>query len=946
MGIGHVDLENKIGKFWEENKTFEKSVERRPKDKEYIFYDGPPFATGTPHYGHILGLTSKDLFPRYWTMKGFRVERRWGWDCHGLPIENIAEKELGIKNKKQIEEMGIDKFNEFCRSKVFGFINEWKKTVKRMGKWIEFDNSYKTMDSSYMETVWWIFKTLHDKGYVYEGKKVLMYCPRCQTPIANAEIDMDNSYKDITEKTITTKFELKDEKGTYFLAWTTTPWTLIGNAALAVNENLTYVKVESGTEKYILIKDRLKEVFKNKTYKILEEFKGSKLVGKNYLPLYSLETKNKGHYVIAGGNEVTSEDGTGIVHMATYGEFDYEMIKKYKLPIFQHIGNNGTLVAGPKEWLGMWFKEVDKKVLEDLDNRGVTFSTENYTHSYPFCYRCNTPLIYNAVASWFIDITKIKKEILKRGKEIKWHPASKMEKRFLNIVKTAPDWCIARNRYWATAIPVWKCSCGNQKIIGSIEELSKSAIEKVPKDLDLHKHIVDNIHLKCEKCGKKMERIPEVLDCWMESGAMPYASKHYPFENKEKFDSIFPADFVSEYVAQVRTWFYYMHVLGVLLFDHAPFQHVVVTGNILASDGQKMSKSKNNFPDPSLMFDKFGADSLRFYLMSNPVMNGEDINFNEEVLKDINRKVYGLLSNIKSFYELFNDGKGELDNTKSKNLLDIWLISKTNKLIKDVTESLDNYDTVNACAKILDYIGELSTWYVRRSRDRFKGKDLKNKQAAINTLGYALRNLSLVIAPITPFIAEDVHQALMKGHKLEESVHLELWPKSNSKAIDQEIMKNMDLTRDLVSKALSEREVAKIPIKQPLATLTILGAKLETEYLDLIKDELNVKEIKLKAGKEVKMELDTKITPGLLQERISRELIRNINELRKQENLTLKDKIELCIEASSDLIKKSAERFKQSIMDSVQADKLEFRSCEKSKEFIIDKEKVKIGFSK
>src|SRR3989344_3061269 len=531
--MGHKEREETISTFWEKNKIFEKSVEQRPKNKQYVFYDGPPFATGTPHYGHILGLTSKDLFPRYWTMKGYRVERRWGWDCHGLPIENIAEKELRIKEKKNIEEMGIAKFNEFCRSKVLDFASEWKKTVRRMGKWIEFDNSYKTMDNNYMESVWHIFKKLYDEKYIYEGKKILLYCPRCETPLAASEIAMDNSYKEVTEKSAIAKFKLKKEKDTYLLAWTTTAWTLLGNVALAINENLVYVKIKVGNEKYIIAKDRLVEI--EQKYDIIDEFKGKKLLGLEYEPLYHIPSDKKGHYIINGGDQVTSSEGTGVVHMAIYGEFDYEMIKKYDLPIIQHLDKQGKVISGHQDFIGLYFKKADGEVLKDLENRNLLYASKNYQHSYPFCYRCDTPLFYNAVDSWFVSIQKIKKELLKKNKEINWYPGYIKEGRFKNILETAPDWSISRNRFWATSIPVWKCKCGNIKVIGSVEELRKNAIGKLPKGIDLHKHIVDKIHLKCDKCKNIMDRIPEVMDCWFESGSMPYAAKHYPFENKEWF---------------------------------------------------------------------------------------------------------------------------------------------------------------------------------------------------------------------------------------------------------------------------------------------------------------------------------------------------------------------------------------------------------------------------
>lgn len=909
--------EEEITKFWEENKVFEKSVEERPKDKQYVFFDGPPFATGLPHYGHILGLTSKDLYPRFWTMKGFRVERKWGWDCHGLPIENIAEKELGIKDKREIEAMGVAKFNEFCRSKVFYFADEWKKTVRKMGKWIDFDNSYKTMDNSYMESVWYIFKKLYDEKFIYEGKKILMYCPHCQTPLANAEIAMDNSYKDITEKTVTAKFRLKDSKDTYFLAWTTTPWTLIGNVALAVNEKLNYVKIKRYNEYFILAKDLLSIV--DGEHEIVEEFKGSKIVGMGYEPLYEVPTDKKGFYVINGGDEVTAEDGTGIVHMAAYGDFDYEMIKKYDLPVIQHVGKDGKITLGPEKFKGEWFKKADAKVLDDLKDRNLLFSAEKYTHSYPFCYRCGTPLFYNAVDSWFVDIQKIKKTIIERNKEINWYPSNIKEGRFKHILETAPDWSISRNRFWATALPVWKCpDCNATKVIGSVKELQENAIEKVPNNVDLHRHIVDEYHLKCS-CGKTMNRIPEVFDCWFESGSMPYAAKHYPFENKDWYRDNYPADFISEYIAQVRAWFYYMHVLGVLLFDKAPFKNVVVSGNVLASDGTKMSKSKNNFPDPNIMFEKYGADSLRFYLMASPLMKAQDLNFNEIGLKEVYRKVFVLLSNVAKFYTLFGSENSILDDSSSNELIDVWVISKINLLVRNVTNALEDYDTVLACSEISSFIDELSTWYVRRSRKRFKAND-KN---AVKTLAYVLSNLSKVVAPITPFIAEDIHQIFRKANdKIALSVHLESYPTFNAELIKEDVNENMKLVREIVSAALDVREKAKIPIRQALSEMTLFGVELSEDYLELIKEELNVKKVTLKKG-DFSIELDTKITPELLREGVSRDLIRKINNLRKNMKLTIQDRITLFLESSDELILKSIEEFKKDIMDSVQADKFE-----------------------
>ena len=930
--MDHIRMESRISKFWKDNCIFKKSVEQRPTGRQYVFYDGPPFATGLPHYGHILGLTSKDLFPRYWTMKGYRVERRWGWDCHGLPIENIAEKELGIREKKGIEEMGIAKFNEFCRSKVLYFSNEWKKTVDRMGKWIEFDNAYKTMDRDYMETVWWIFKRLYEQDHIFEGKKVLMYCPRCETPLSNAEIAMDNSYKDITERSATVKFKIRGEKNMYILAWTTTPWTLIGNVALAVNPNLKYVKVLDGDAVLIVAKERLEALGISGT--VVEEFDGGALVGKEYEPLYIIEAGEKGHYVIDGGDEVSASEGTGIVHMALYGDFDYRMVQKHKLPVIQHIGRDGRLVKGPVEWLGRWFKDVDRDVLKDLEGRGLLFSAENYTHSYPFCYRCDTPLFYNAVDSWFIDIQGAKERLLERNRDITWHPEHIKEGRFRNIIETAPDWSISRNRFWATAIPVWKCvkGCGHTKVIGSIQELKENSIEELSDDaVDLHKHVVDGVRLRCA-CGGEMKRIPEVIDCWFESGAMPYAAKHYPFENEEWFKSNFPCDFVSEYVGQVRAWFYYMHVMGVLLFGKPPFKHVVVTGNILAEDGTKMSKSKGNFPDPALIFDKYGADTLRFYLMASPVSRANDINFSEEGLKEAYRKVMMLTDNICSFYRLFSEGNKVFDDSSSGHLLDRWIVGRLNATVKSTTECLDDYDTVGACAEITGLVSDISTWYVRRSRERFKSGDESVRGPAVRTLAHVLHTLSKIMAPITPFIAEDMHQVFRAAQpKLAESVHLEGWPAYYEDPAQDEMNEKMGVAREIVSMALEEREKARIPVRQALSRLTVKGAVLGEEYLELIREEVNVRHVALEGGDTLGVKLDTEITPELRMDGIARDVIRKLNNERKAMGLTISDRIVLGISTNDAEVAEAIGKHGDDICRSVQADELKIGEFEGGK---------------
>ncbi len=923
--MSYNEKEIELIQFWKNNHIFEKSVEERPKKLPYIFYDGPPFATGLPHYGHILSFVTKDVFPRYWTMKGYRCERRWGWDCHGLPIESICEKALNLKQKNEIFEMGLSNFNEYCRSRVLWYTNEWKNTVERMGKWIDFDNSYKTMDNTYMETVWYIFKKIYEEGFVYKGRKVLFYCPRCETPLSNSEISMDNSYKDIIEESITAKFELKEEPRTFLLAWTTTPWTLIGNVALAINSELMYVKIKIDEEFLILIKNKL-DIIKDE-YQIIEEFKGKELLNKKYYSLYQTSTNHNGngHIVIDGGEDVLSDEGTGIIHIAIYGEFDYEMIKKYNLPIIQHINEHGELISGPKDWIGIWFKDVDKKVLKDLKQRNLLFNSEDYTHSYPFCYRCDTPLFYNALDAWFINIQQIKPRLLETNEKIKWYP-KEISKRYQNIVETAPDWCISRNRFWATAMPIWMCEdCNETKVIGSIKELQENAMEEVPDNLDLHRHIVDEIHLWCAGCNKVMNRIPEVFDCWLESGSMPYAAKHYPFENVEWFETNFPSDFVSEYIGQVRAWFYYMHVVSVLLVDNIPFRNVVVNGNILAEDGTKMSKSKRNFPDPNKIVEKYGADALRIYLLSSPLMRAKDLNFKEEIVKQVYRRFNLLLINVLKFYSMIEINDLAVDLTKSDNIMDKWIISMLNVLIREVTQRMDDYDTAETSKLFFNFVEDLSTWFVKNSRDRFKSEIESIKISTMNTLSYVLSNLSKLLAPLTPFISEVIYQKLKeKGIVNLNSVHLEPWPIFNEKLIDLKMHENMILTKDIVTRSLELRENSKILIRQVLQKITIRGVSLKTEYLDIIAGAINVRNVIIENGekKELLIDLDTEITPELRLEGISRNLIRYLNNYRKKLNLSTKNRINLYLVTNNEDILKALEIYEEKIKKFIQADNI------------------------
>ncbi len=893
--------EKRVLDFWQTNFIFEKSLEKTKDSKPYIFYDGPPFATGTPHYGHLLASVLKDVFPRYFTMQNRYVKRVWGWDCHGLPIENIAEKELGINSKDEIEKLGVKKFNNFCRSKVLTYANDWKYFVDRIGRWVEFDNSYKTMDNNYIESVWWAFKQLYDKGYIYEGEKILMYCPRCSTPLAKSEIAMDNSYKIVKDLTVVLKFKLKEkinDNDVYALAWTTTPWTLPSNLALTVNPDLIYSYIKDKTDNtiYLLGKDLISKFFKSEEeYETIKEIKGKELEGKEFEPLfpYFANTENAFKFLLA--DFVTAEDGTGIVHTApAFGEDDNVVCRKYKIPMVQPVDEKGNFTNDVKDFAGKYIHDANEEIINFLKSQNKVISVRKLEHEYPFCYRCETKLMYRALPAWFVDIQKIKNRLQELNLEINWIPEYLKEGRMQNNISTAPDWNISRNRYWASAIPIWKSESNKIKVIGSIEELKKYAINLPAEEIDLHKDYLDEIILKVN--NEEYKRIPEVMDCWFESGSMTFAQFHYPFENKEFFDKNFPAQFVVEYIGQTRAWFYYMIVLSAILFDKIPFENVLTTGTILAEDGQKMSKSKKNYPDPNIVVNKYGADALRFYLLSSALMSGDNFNFAEKGVEEIYKKVSLLYYNVNNFYALYKDNsKIELPN--SKNILDSWIIAKTHNLIKECEINYEKYDTINLAKEIRSFIDDdLSTWYVRRCRDRFNDGD----KDAQKTLAYVLSESSKVIAPLMPFVSEYVYQTV---YSEKESVHLQDFPKYDEKLINKELIENMKIVRNIVSLALKERELVKISLKQPLQELIVTGITLEQEYLDIIADELNVKKIVLgnKEEKEIFVKLNTEITPELEAEGSARELSRGIQAYRKQLGLQQKDLIDLELVLDSEL---------------------------------------------
>ncbi len=887
--------EEAILKFWEDNKIFEKSLEIREDSPAYSFYDGPPFATGTPHYGHLVGSAMKDIVPRYWTMRGYCVERKWGWDCHGLPIENIAEKELGITHKKEIAEMGVEKFNEFCRSKVLKYVEEWKKVIKRMGRWADMENSYKTMDLGYMESVWWVFKELWDKGYIYEGHRVIHVCTRCETTLSQTEVA--EGYKTVKDLAVIAKFPITDEefiykfcknKPTSFVAWTTTPWSLPTTMALAIGADYNYVvvrikgepssapsshKATNGQSKasedtqIICVKERLEYVMSHKPevkYEIVSEFKGIKMdqvsyehpFGKFYLEHPSVKN-NPNVYKTHITDYVSTEDGTGIVTInGAFGDIDMEAAKKLDLPVVVNVRMDGTFTEEMGEFAGMSVKplenreKTDVEIIKYLAHNNFLFAKEKYEHSYPHCWRCDTPLINYATSSWYVSVLKIKARALELAKQINWSPEHIKEGRFGKWLEGARDWSISRQRFWASVIPIWRCEgeskvesqkskveCKNTKVFGSVKDLEEASDVKVA---DLHKHIVDKIVFKCDKCSGEMHRVPDVLDTWFDSGSMPYAQMHYPFENKEKFDKSFPADFIAEGADQTRAWFYYLHIIASSIKDSKAFKNVIVNGIVLAEDGKKMSKRLQNYPDPMLMFDKYGADALRFYLASSPVMAADTINFKESDVKELAQGMFRMIWNSYLFYKTYagNKNYGIKVKHNKPNLLDEWIISELNILIEQVNESMEHYE-INRAAKVFPkFVDNFSNWYIRRSRDRFLGPEGDaDRLSAEQTTLEVLETLCRLIAPFAPYMAEEIYKDLSG----KESVHLADYPKVNKKLINEKLSGEMELVRQNVASGLAIRAKEKLKVRQPIAEIVTFN--MQPVLQNLIKDELNVKKI-------------------------------------------------------------------------------------------------------
>ena len=933
-----LEYEKALIEFWKKNQTFEKSIEQRDIDNSYVFYDGPPFITGMPHHGTLLSSVTKDAVPRFWTMRGKRVERRWGWDCHGLPAENFVEKQLGITDRREIgTKWPLATYIEKAKASMVANSEAWESTIERIGRWVDFRGAYRTMDKNYMESVWWAFKTLYEKGLIFEGRKVLMYDTKFSTPVSKAEVTMDNdAYQEVTDPSVFVKFKVVSEgelQGAYLLAWTTTPWTLPANLVLAVNEKLTYGLYQVGEDKIVTLVKTAAEVFEGE-YELLKEFSGAELVGLEYQPLmenFSREERQKDTYHVLTAEYVSDEDGTGIVHIApAYGEADYDLALAHEVDFVDLLDEQGYYVEAAEKWLmdlgvrktdenGIELWAANKIIAKMLLEKGIVYRIKYIKHEYPFNPRSKQRIIYRAFPSWFFDVTDSKTMLIEENEKINWFPEYLKHGRFEKNIEAAPDWNLSRDRFFATAMPVWKGDKGSVKVVGSYDELYELSGVRLE---DYHRPWVDEIEFEID--GEHFKRIDKVLDCWFESGSMPFAQLHYPFENREKFEKNYPADFIVEYVGQVRAWFYYVHVVNTALFSDIAYKNVITTGTLAGNDGRKMSKSLGNYTDPNLLMDQYSADSLRFLMLSSPVLAGEDFSLINKDVSDVARKL-SMIWNVYDFFTMYAevdgfDSEQAMAVSEFVNPLDIWLVSRVHQVRNQITEGMEAYNIPAALSSVLEFIDDMSNWFVRRSRRRFwKSEDDQDKLEAYSTLYYVLIYLAKIMAPFTPFLAEELYQKMtgagVMNSEIPESVHLLDWPGAG--VIDEMVLAQMAKTREIITAGLAERmkkteTEAQIKVRQPLAKLVYAGEELDDFYEQIIMEEVNVKSVEHGEA----LVLDKTLTLELLEEGKIRELIRFVQAARKKAGLNVDDRIRLMVSMEV------PETYREMLMNEVLAEEL------------------------